>query len=362
MNKNDIWKKYEKNKVIKSNIYLRIYDSINKSNRENVIIKEYNKCYIDTINLKSIEKFYKLINSITLLEIIEEKVYIYIIVEKGVFDLENYLNQRNQGFSPYNIKKILTQLNNYFKILQKEKVISIHLEPSDIIIFINDMDLTFKLSINNFKDKYHFDIDASYPVFNPKVLSPELLRGDHLTNKTDIWSLGIIIYYMYFKEYPFNGRSEVQIYQMIESNPILKKTNDDDLNDLISKMLKKDFNERISWDDYFNHSFFKKQFPEEIKIQGNDILLTIKEQVNDIHKNNIDINILKLGYETQIEKLNSEIKKLKENNNQIKEKDEIIKKMKKDLDDKIKENNNINRQLINVTESYQQLKRKYEKK
>ena len=36
--------------------------------------------------------------------------------------------------------------------------------------------------------------------------------------------------------------------------------------------------------------------------------------------------------------------------------------MKKDLDDKIKENNNINRQLINVTENYQQLKRKYEKK
>ena len=36
--------------------------------------------------------------------------------------------------------------------------------------------------------------------------------------------------------------------------------------------------------------------------------------------------------------------------------------MKKDLDDKIKENNNINRQLINVTKSYQELKRKYEKK
>ena len=36
--------------------------------------------------------------------------------------------------------------------------------------------------------------------------------------------------------------------------------------------------------------------------------------------------------------------------------------MKKELDDKIKENNNINRQLINVTESYQQLKRKSENK
>ena len=201
--------------------------------------------------------------------------------------------------------------------------------------------------------------EYSSSFYNKKVLSPEYLKGEELSNKTDIWNLGIIIYYMSFKEYPYNGRNEYNIVKLIESNPILKKTNDDDLNDLISKMLKKDLAERISWDDYFNHSFFNKQFPEEIKNQGNDILLTIKEQVNDIHKNNIDINILKLGYETKIEKLNSEIKKLNENK---KENDEIIKKMKKELDDKIKENNNINRHLINVTKSYQELKRKYEKK
>ena len=244
--------------------------------------------------------------------------------------------------------------------MQKEQVIYMHLEPSDIIIFINDVDLTFKLSTFHFIDEEK--INASDSIYNIRVLSPEFIKGEALTRKTDIWSLGIIIYYMAFKEYPYNGRTEYSIYKMIESNSILKKTNDDDLNDLISKMLKINKAERISWDDYFNHSFFKKQFPQEIKNQGNDILLTIKEQVNDIHKNNIDINILKLGYETKIEKLNSEIIKLKENNNQLKEKDEIIKKMKKDLDDKIKENNNINRQLINVTESYQQLKRKYEKK
>ena len=121
MNKNDIWTKYEKNKVIKSNFYLRIYDSINKSNGKHVIIKEYNKSYIDKKMFESIEKFYKSLNSITLLETKEEKEYNYIIVEKGVFDLENYLNQRNQGLSPYNIKKILIQLNNYFKIMQKDK-------------------------------------------------------------------------------------------------------------------------------------------------------------------------------------------------------------------------------------------------
>ena len=76
MIENDIWMKYEKNKVIKSNFYLRIYDSINKSNREHVVIKEYNKHYIDIKKFESIEKFYKLINSITLLETIVKK-YLY---------------------------------------------------------------------------------------------------------------------------------------------------------------------------------------------------------------------------------------------------------------------------------------------
>ena len=360
----NVWVKYEKYKLIKSNFYLRIYDSINKSNGKNVIIKEYNKRYIDKKMFESIIYFYKLINSITILETKVEKDYNYIVLEKGVFDLENYLNQRNQGLSPYNIKKILTQLNNYFIIMQKEKIIYKQLEVPDIIIFINDFDeFTFKLSIYNyFKNDILINNDLSSRNYNIRVLSPEYLKGEDLTNKTDIWSLGIIIYYMAFKEYPYNGKNEVLILNSITSNPILKKTNDDDLNDLISKMLKINKAERISWDNYFNHSFFKKQFPQEIKNQGNDILLTIKEQVNDIYKNNIDINILKIGYETKIEKLNSEIKKLQENNNQLKEKDEIIKKMKKDLDDKIKENNNINRQLINVTESYQQLKRKSENK
>ena len=201
-----------------------------------------------------------------------------------------------------------------------------------------------------------------------KVLSLECLRGEDLTNKTDIWSLGIIIYYMAFKEYPYNGKNEVLILNSITSNPILKKTNDDDLNYLISKMLKKDLAERISWDDYFNHSFFKKQFPQEIKNQGNDILLTIKEQVNDIHKN-IDINILKLGYETQIEKLKLELKNLKQNNQveddlkkQIKKKDEIIKQIRNELEGKIKENKEINKNLRIVTEKYQDLKRKYDNK
>ena len=37
----------------------------------------------------------------------------------------------------------------------------------------------------------------------------------------------------------------------------LDRINNQKLKDLLSKMLKIDPNERISWDDYFEHPFFK---------------------------------------------------------------------------------------------------------
>ena len=367
-----IWNKYEKAEIIKTNYYLRIYNAIKKSNKEEVIIKEYSKHLINQSIFNSIKQYYKFENSITLLEAIDEKKNYYLIVEKGFYNLENYLNKKSKPFSAYNIKKILNQLNDSFKIMQNEGLIYGKLEPSDIIIFINDIDqFTFKLShYNNYSNEFLKDDEPSSQMYNIKVLSPEFMKDENLTNKTDIWSLGIIIYFMAFKEYPFNAKNEFGMIQTITSKKnLIKKTKDDDLNDLISKMLKEEIYERISWDDYFKHSFFKKQFPQENINQGNDILLTIKQQVNDIYKNNIDINILKLGYETQIEKLNLELKQLKENNkneenlkNQLKIKDDSIKQIQKQLDDQIRANKEMNSKLMNITKNYTELKRKYEKK
>jgi serine/threonine protein kinase len=86
-------------------------------------------------------------------------------------------------------------------------------------------------------------------------MSPECLKGELITSKSDIWSLGILIYYMLYKKYPYNG-TEVQILNQIQSNQILININDKYLNDLLNKMLKVNINERISWEEYFQHPFF----------------------------------------------------------------------------------------------------------
>ena len=62
------------------------------------------------------------------------------------------------------------------------------------------------------------------------------------------------------KEYPYNGQTEMLLFKDINSGKKLKKCDNEELNDLINKMLKINVNERISWEEYFNHSFFNNQF------------------------------------------------------------------------------------------------------
>ena len=64
-------------------------------------------------------------------------------------------------------------------------------------------------------------------------MAPEILKGENYNFKSDIWSLGIIIYFMLNKEYPYNGKNEMLLFNDINSGKKLKLSNDDKLNDLI---------------------------------------------------------------------------------------------------------------------------------
>ena len=93
-----------------------------------------------------------------------------------------------------------------------------------------------------------------------KYMAPEILQGHEYGRECDLWSLGVIIYTLFFKEFPFDGETdEVLIKQInyINDNHLIKKTGNKDLDDLIGKLLIKDPIKRISWKQYFNHPFFK---------------------------------------------------------------------------------------------------------
>ena len=71
------------------------------------------------------------------------------------------------------------------------------------------------------------------------------------------------------KEYPYNGQNGLLLFNDINSGKKFKLSNNDKLNDLINKILKIDINERILWDEYFNHPFFNQDNFELFKFNCN---------------------------------------------------------------------------------------------
>ena len=77
--------------------------------------------------------------------------------------------------------------------------------------------------------------------------------------KADLWSIGILIYKLYFNEYPFdfNEKTTFEIANKIFKEKQLKVPKENDLANLLNKLLVIDPYKRISYEDYFSHSFFK---------------------------------------------------------------------------------------------------------
>ena len=63
----------------------------------------------------------------------------------------------------------------------------------------------------------------------------------------------------------YKGTNEVTLLKDIKSGKKIKTIPNDDLNDLLSKLLIINPNQRISWEQYFNHKFFEQDKEKENK-------------------------------------------------------------------------------------------------
>ena len=180
-------------------------------------------------------------------------------------NLLNYFVDKNRPLTPDEIGDILSQLNNSFKIMKDNELVHLALNLENILIkYENESKFVIKLKLTNdsclLKDlQKALKLNKST---NIKFISPEILKNEKVNDKCDLWSLGVIIYTLYFKDHPFKGDNENDILEEISHKSIsYKKDNDynDYLVDLIRKLLVEDPVNRLSWDEYFKHPFIRQR-------------------------------------------------------------------------------------------------------
>ena len=104
---------------------------------------------------------------------------------------------------------------------------------------------------------------AKTMIGTPFFMAPEIISGKNYSFPADYFSVGVCLYFMYYKTYPFGvGKGDVySIYQDILKKPVsfigLKNQNNA-LNNLIEYLLDKEPSVRISnLKNVKNHQFFK---------------------------------------------------------------------------------------------------------
>ena len=209
---------------------------------------------IDTINKED-----KNNNSVKYYEYFEMNDQLRIVMELCDDNLLNYLEQRKNPLNSREISIFLKQLNNVFIIMEKNHLIHGSLNLENILIKYENVEKTkYKVKLKLSKNSIIIEEDSSNEKYqniedNLNFIAPELLNGGNYNKKCDLWSLGIIIYFLYFKKYPYN--LEKDINQI--NNKLDIKTDSPELDDLIKRLLVKNQGQRMNWKEYFNHPFFK---------------------------------------------------------------------------------------------------------
>ena len=191
-----------------------------------------------------------------------------------------------------NKKLIKTKKSDSLKRLNSEKILYFNplKKEDDIFIKINENkeiqeEFTTKKLIKNLSKKakeYLYElsrrsikvIDFGEAIFMPQkkkyiddiagtlnYLSPELIKGQ-MIKELDEWACGVLMYYLLSGKFPFDGKTQDEIFDNIEKQelnlniPELKNISDE-CKDLISLLLERDVNKRIKAKDALGHNFFK---------------------------------------------------------------------------------------------------------
>jgi len=239
---------------LKNTDELKIMKIINK----NMIINTLGEDYYKNVFLKSFENMEicgkNNINSVQLFEYSNAENEFICVMELVDEDLGKFLGKRDQGLNPQEILGILKQLNNTFKIMVDNLIVHRDLKLENIFIKYNNnekSDYTIKLGYYEVSTRLNsLDQKMNLMIGTMGNMAPEMILKKEYDRKCDLWSLGLLIYTLFFKEPP-------NITVGANFQQPLKTSGNELLDDLLNKLLKSDPENRITWKQYFEHPFFK---------------------------------------------------------------------------------------------------------
>ena len=202
------------------------------------------------------------INTVKLLDYNETEEEFSLVMECCDCDFLDLFVKKKVNFTIKEIYDFLIELNNSFIILYKKKLIHRALNLKNILVKYTSDDkskyiIKLKLTddcvlLDELQQNNEFKIKD-----NINYYPPEILKKQNYNQKSDLWSLGAIIYILLFREFPCLIKYQNGVLKQFKMKE-LKKIGDANLENLCRDLLVEDQDKRLSWYKYF-HKYFRFQ-------------------------------------------------------------------------------------------------------
>ena len=205
-------------------------------------------------------------NVVRLLDHFENSEYIFIVMEYlSGGDLGNHLQVKNFTFTEKRASEIMFQIANGLNYLHSYGVLHRDLKPDNIMLSDSSENATIKIMDFGLSKILAPQERVNDGFGTLSFVAPEVLIRQPYNKQIDIWSMGVILYYMLTGCLPFDDEndSEEIIAKMIVFNEVafpekLWKTRSSDVIDIIGLCLIKNPDKRVTIDNYLLHPWITK--------------------------------------------------------------------------------------------------------
>lgn len=202
---------------------------------------------------------------ISLREVFESASKIYLIMEKCLSDLMKLTRDENMRFTESNVRPIINDLTSAITYLHKNDIVHRDVKMENVLVTNNPNNVNDHMYIK-LSDFGLSIVKSGHGIANMlnercgtlQYMSPEILQSKSYSQQCDVWSIGVITYYILSLQMPFTGKTEAEIITNICSSiPQPQHFFSPELRDLIGRVLNKDPAARITAAELLNHPWLK---------------------------------------------------------------------------------------------------------
>ena len=268
-NSEDELSKYIIGKELGKGAYAKVILITDKYTKKKYAMKIYEKIKLtDNSKKKSVLREIEIMKKVNHKNIVKLKEIIY--TQKEILIIMEYIN--GISLREYYNKNIKNQFN---LTKEKEKILkTFFIQIFSAMGYLHRNHMAHRdIKLENIlldKDNEIKIIDFGFGIYNPEnklqnffcgtpnYMSPEILNKKYyLSEKSDLWSLGILFYKMCCADFPFKGKDEKELFKVIKKG-VFNYPNfiPSDIKNIINHLIVVDPNKRISCDDILKFSWF----------------------------------------------------------------------------------------------------------